>query len=83
MQEFNINIKISKDEMITERVATGTLFASLAEKYQERYKDRIVLVSVDNKLRELNKEVEADGTLSFVTMTERDGKRAYRVQAHP
>ena len=78
MQEFNVVIKISKDEAITERVTEGTLFASLAEKYQERYKDKIVLVSINNQLRELNKEIESDCEIEFVTMTERDGKRAYR-----
>lgn len=78
MQEFNVRIKISKDEVITERVAEGTLFVSLAEKYQDRYKDKIVLVSLDKRLRELNKEIESDCEIEFVTMTERDGKRAYR-----
>ena len=58
MQEFNVVIKISKDEVITERVTEGTLFASLAEKYQNRYKDKIVLASINNNLRELNKEIE-------------------------
>ena len=78
MQEFNIKIKISKDEIITERVTEGTLFASLAEKYQEKYRDRIVLVSINNNLKELNKEIESDCEIEFVTMKERDGKRAYR-----
>lgn len=77
MQEFNIKININ-NEMYTEQVAEGTCFVSLAEKYQEKYKDRIVLVTVDNKLRELNQIVDSDCELEFVTMTERDGKRAYR-----
>ena len=50
----------------------------LAEKYQEHYKDRIVLASVNNKLRELNRTVDTDCEVEFVTMTQRDGKRAYR-----
>ncbi len=77
MQEFNIIIKIN-NEFFTERVAEDTRFVSLAEKYQTYYKDKIVLASVNNKLVELNKTVEADCELQFVTMTERDGKRAYR-----
>ncbi len=77
MQEFNIIIKIN-NEFFTERVAEDTRFMSLAEKYQTYYKDQIVLASVNNKLVELNKTVEADCELQFVTMTERDGKRAYR-----
>ncbi|MBP3677140.1 MAG: nucleoside kinase [Agathobacter sp.] len=77
MQEYNVKVKI-KNEYYEERVAEDTRFLSLAEKYQEYYSDKIVLVSVDNKLRELNKVVGADCTIEFVTMTERDGKRAYR-----
>lgn len=77
MQEFNVNIKI-KNEFFTERVTKDTRFVSLAEKYQTYYKDKIVLVSVNNKLVELGKEIDCDCELEFVTMTDRDGKRAYR-----
>lgn len=77
MQEYNVKIKIN-NEYYTERVAEDTRFATLAEKYQEQYQDKIVLASADNKLRELNKKVKNDCTVEFVTMTERDGKRAYR-----
>ena len=77
MQEYNVNIKI-KNQFFTERVTADTRFLSLAEKYQSYYKDRIVLVSVNNKIHELNKLIDTDCELEFVTMTERDGKRAYR-----
>ena len=77
MQEYNVSIKVN-NEIYTERVAEGTRFVSLAEKYQENYNDKIVLASVNNKLRELNKEVEADCDLEFVTITQSDGRRAYR-----
>ena len=78
MQEYNITIKISKEINITRRVAEGTRFVSLAEEYQGEYKDRIVLALLNNKLRELSKVIDSDGEISFVTMTDRDGKRAYR-----
>ena len=77
MQEYNITIKINH-EFFTERVPEDTRFVSLAEKYQTYYKDKIVLASVNNKLVELSKMVDSDSELEFVTMTERDGKRAYR-----
>ena len=77
MQEFNVIIKINT-EFFTERVTEDTRFLSLAEKYQEHYKDKIVLASVNNKLVELGKEIDCDCEVEFVTMTERDGKRAYR-----
>ena len=50
----------------------------VAKKYQSYYKDRIVLAIFNNKLRELNKTIKSDGTVSFFTMTDRDGKRTYR-----
>ena len=77
MLEYNIHIKI-KNQFFTERVTEDTRFLSLAEKYQEYYKDKIVLASVNNKLCELNNTVDADCEIEFITMTERDGKRAYR-----
>ena len=77
MQEFNVII-ITENENFTERVACGTRFLSLAQKYANYYKDQIVLVAVNKKLCELNKEVEGDCELEFVTMTQNDGRRAYR-----
>lgn len=78
MQEYNVNIKLSNEKIITERVSIGTRFASLGGKYQDQYKDKIVLVKVDGKLRELEKEIMSDCEVEFITMTERDGKRTYR-----
>lgn len=77
MQEYNVIIKI-KNEFFTERVTEDTRFVSLAGKYQSYYKDKIVLVSVNNGLKELNNVVDCNCEIEFVTMTERDGKRAYR-----
>jgi uridine kinase len=77
MQEFNVII-ITENENFTERVACGTRFLSLAQKYANFYKDQIVLAEVDKKLCELSKEIESDCELEFVTMTQRDGRRAYR-----
>ncbi|MBQ8625035.1 MAG: nucleoside kinase [Agathobacter sp.] len=59
----------------------GTRFIDLAEKYQKYYKDQIVLVMHDHRLRELNKTVKKDAELTFITMTDKDGKRAYRRSA--
>lgn len=81
MQEFNLIIKVSEEETFTERVTEGTRFIDLAEKYQKYYKDQIVLVMHDHRLRELNKTVKKDAELTFITMTDKDGKRAYRRSA--
>ena len=77
MQEYNVIIKI-KNQFFAERVTEDTRFLSLAEKYQTYFEDKIVLASVNNKLHELNRTVDADCEMEFVTMKERDGKRAYR-----
>ena len=81
MQEFNLIIKISDEEKFTERVTEGTRFIDLAKKYQKYYNDQIVLVMHDHRLRELTKKVKKDLELTFITMTDKDGKRAYRRSA--
>ena len=54
-----------------------TTYQMLAEEYQPKYADDIVLVLVNNRLRELNKCVE-EGELSFVTVADKSGRKAYR-----
>lgn len=56
----------------------GTSFLAIAQEYQEKYKDDIVLVVYNNRLRELGKKVEKDGTLEFITTANKTGKKAYR-----
>lgn len=56
----------------------GTSFLTVAQEYQDRYKDDIVLVVYNNRLRELSKKVEKDGTLEFITTADKTGKKAYR-----
>lgn len=81
MQEYNVTIHLSEEKTVVERVTEETRLLNLAEKYQSEYKDRIVLVMLDNKLKELNKYIKKDAEVSFITMTEKDGKRAYRRSA--
>lgn len=56
----------------------GTSFLKIAEEYQKRYPDDIVLVVYNNRLRELGKTVQCDGTLEFLTTADKTGKKAYR-----
>ncbi|MCI8447287.1 MAG: nucleoside kinase [Eubacterium sp.] len=58
--------------------AYGTSFLDIAKKYQQHYKDDIALVIFNNKLRELNKKLETDGVLEFVTTADTKGRKAYR-----
>lgn len=56
----------------------GTSFLKIAEEFQEKYPDDIVLVLYNNRLRELGKTVQTDGTLEFLTTADKTGKKAYR-----
>lgn len=78
VKEFDITIQLPQGKQIQEKIPESTRVEDIAVKYQEFYKDKIVLALYNNKLRELNKTIGKEGTLSFVTMTDRDGKRAYR-----
>ena len=85
MQEFDITVNTTGDhpEQIEKlRVPEGTTFLKIAmdmqEKYKELYPDVIMLVLYNGKLRELNKKVNEDGSIAFVSVCDRDGKRTYR-----
>ena len=78
MQEFNITISkpngeleeiIANDNMTLEQIAGG---------YQQEYEDDIILAIFNGKLRELSKNIDREGELSFVTVAQRDGKKTYR-----
>lgn len=56
----------------------GTSFLKIAGEYQERYEDDVVLVVYNNRLRELSKKAECDGTLEFLTTADKIGRKAYR-----
>ncbi|MDE7311483.1 MAG: nucleoside kinase [Eubacterium sp.] len=58
--------------------AYGTRFLDIAQEYQDSYRDDIMLAVFNNKLWELNREVEADGVLSFLTAADTKGRKAYR-----
>ncbi|WP_455720865.1 nucleoside kinase [Agathobacter sp.] len=63
-----VSIKADDKQTITDIVA----------KFQDYYKDDIILGMVNGKLRELNKTIKSDCDLSFVTVADRDGRRTYR-----
>lgn len=73
------------DKMVTLQIAgeekqypKGTSFLAIAQEYQDKFGDDIVLVVYNNRLRELTKNVERDGTLEFLTTADKIGKRTYR-----
>ena len=78
MQEYNVVVE-TKPGTFEEVLATDDMtLQQLAEECQENYRDRIVLANVNRRLRELNKKVTDGAIVSFLNMTERDGKRTYR-----
>lgn len=78
MQEFNITVNISQKERISTKVKSGTTLKELAQQFQKYYDVPIVLAKVDYKLQELYNTIEKDSTVTFLTMSNKDGKRAYR-----
>lgn len=75
MDENMVTLSVCGEERSYPR---GTSFLKIAEEYQERYPDDIVLVVYNNRLRELGKTVQCDGTLEFLTTADKTGKKAYR-----
>lgn len=56
----------------------GTTYLQIAKEYQKDYQDDIILVVMNNHLRELGKTAEKDGKLEFVTTADKTGRRTYR-----
>lgn len=52
----------------------GTSYLDISREYQKDYEHDIILVLINNRLRELNKQVESDGELSFITTAEQTGR---------
>ena len=78
MQEFELKVEAAPEKIETVRVPEETTLYELSKRFQENYKDTIVLAMVDGKLRELNKKIVKSCEVSFLTVTSRDGKRTYR-----
>ncbi|MBP5281808.1 MAG: nucleoside kinase, partial [Lachnospiraceae bacterium] len=55
----------------------GTTYETIANEYQEQYKDQILVVSADGKIRELFKKVTRDCTLEFFTLRDAVGHKTY------
>ncbi len=75
MEEEKIVLHVCGEERL---YAKGTPYLEIAEEYQSRFGDDIVLASVDNRLCELHKKVKKAGTVSFVTTADRAGRKTYR-----
>lgn len=59
----------------------GTFLGDIANEYQESVQDDILLVSVNGRLRELNKQLQDDCTLKFITARDKAGFQTYQRSA--
>ena len=72
MAEEYVEVKLGGE---TRSVKRKTLFLTLAKEVQDSYDYPIMLASIDNKLRELNKGITKGGELHFVTLNDSDGRK--------
>lgn len=77
MKEFKLSVETgtSTEQII---VTEDTTFAQIASQYGENPENPVMLVRFGGKLRELGKKVHKDGAVSFIRMSDKDGKRTYR-----
>lgn len=78
MADYEITLELPSGEMEEVLIPQETKILDIAENYADRYDSDIILAMVNGKLRELNKEVNCSGNMSFITVTDRDGKKTYR-----
>lgn len=70
-------VKIQIDGKVRE-YPLGTTYQKIAEDYQSGYEDDILLVSFNNRLKELWTKPKTDGTLRFITAKDENGRKTYR-----
>ncbi len=63
---------------VEKEVKRKTLFQTLAKEAEGYEEYEIVLVSLNNRLRELSKGITDSGELRFITRHDPDGRKAYR-----
>ena len=69
-------MKVTVKGIVTE-YAEGATFEEVASKYQEEYGNEIALVIANGKMQELRKEIKEDCEVSFLTLRDAIGHRAY------
>ena len=60
-----------------EEYAEGAVFETVAAAHQEEYGGEIALVTVNGKMQELHKKIKEDCEVSFLTLRDTVGHRAY------
>ena len=75
MAEKDVRLIICGEEKV---YPAGTTYLQIAKEYQKEEADDIILVLINNRLRELGKVADTDGELEFVTTADKTGRRTYR-----
>lgn len=75
MEEKEVRLIIYGEEKV---YPAGTTYLQIAKEYQEKEKEDIILVLVNERLRELGKVADTDGELTFITVADKTGRRTYR-----
>lgn len=78
MQDYNVSVILPNEEIVEMIANEEMTLSQIATEYQDKFEDDIILAKFDGKLRELGKKVDRDGSLSFITVSQKDGKRTYR-----
>ena len=55
----------------------GTTYLEVANDFQKEYKDKIVLVKIDDEIKDLHKKIKNGRRVSFKTIVDKSGYRAY------
>ncbi len=78
--EYKIKLQASADAdvMMELAVPEGTTYEEICRAHIDDVDDPIMLAVMNGSLRELATAVDEDGSLYFLSMTNRDGKRTYR-----
>lgn len=69
-------MKVTVDGIVTEYAEDAT-FEEVASRHQEEYGNQIALVIANGKMHELHKKIKEDCTVSFLTLSDPIGHRAY------
>lgn len=75
MAEKDVRLLIHGEEKV---YPAGTTYLQIAKEYQVKEADDIILVLINDRLRELGKLADTDGELAFVTTADKTGRRTYR-----
>ena len=73
MEKYSVQVE---DRVV--QYAAGTSYREIAADYQKNYENDIVLVIVNERLQELQKTLQGDCTMRFITTGDPIGHKTYK-----